>query len=300
MHIQELLHLVFETASGKDNIEKGAVGSNGYGFIFKNLDSDIPYVTIRGSSKAFGAGSHRNVVKNFRKIVKLGKLKNFNDIYNIDPDYDLLLAGSVKTLVPTLKFGGIEELFDVWMFVKTPEGRMFPATFYYAQSGLSIGGWGCKDKKGRYVCSYTGENVFPEDFEDVINFSPFEFTDFETNLFLDALEFALNKVPVSDFWGVKNHDLGNVIMGVSKDKPFTRELGEFEIDPESDKQIESLLGKIYKSAAGEPFTAYLIPGRKIYVIDFGFNSKFVSLYDLWFGDAKKTINRIESFQKEFF
>lgn len=301
MDIEEIISLVSEAAKGKDYFEKGAVGSNGFGFVFKDLDSDIPYVTFKGSSKVFGAGSHRNVTKNFRKLVKLGELKNFNDLHDIDPNYDLLLAGSVKKLLPTIKFGGYEELFDVWMFVKTPEGKMFPATFYYAQSGLSIGGWGRKDSRtGRYFDSYTGENVFPEDFEDLINFSPFKFSDFEKNLFLDALEFALDKVPVSDFWGVFNHDLGNTLMGVSKGKPFTRELGDFEIDLEADKQIEPLLGKIYESAAGEPFTAYLIHGRKIYVIDFGFNSKFVSLYDLWFGDAKKTINRIESFQKEFF
>ena len=27
------------------------------------------------------------------------------------------------------------------MFVRTPRGQIFPATFYYGQSGASIGGW---------------------------------------------------------------------------------------------------------------------------------------------------------------
>ena len=233
MNIDELILRVSETSEGKDNIEKGAVGSNDYGFVFKDLDSDIPYVTFRGSSKAFGAGSHRDFVDNFRKLRKLRKIQSFDELYTISPEFDLLLAGSVKTLVPSLKFGGIEELFDVWMFVKTPEGMMFPARFYYAQSGPSIAGWGRKDSRtGRYFDSYTGENVFPKDFEELINFSPFQFTNFEKNLFLDALEFVLNKVPVSDFWGVKSHDLGNALMGVRKGKPFTRELGYFERDPE--------------------------------------------------------------------
>ena len=228
MHINKLLTLISEAAEGKDIFKEGAVGSNGYGFLFKDLNSNIPCVTFRGSSKVFGAGSHRDFIDNYRKSRKLKReTHGFDDLYTINREYDLLLAGSVKTLVPTLKFGGYEKLFDVWMFVKIPENKMFPARFYYGQSGLSIGGWGRKDPHTeRYFDSYTRETVFPEDFEELINFSPFDFNKFEKNMFLDALEFALKKVPVSDFWGIYQHDLGYTSMGVVEGEPRFRELSE--------------------------------------------------------------------------
>lgn len=214
MNISDLVSLISEAAYGKDDFEKGAVGSNGYGFVFKDLNSEIHYVTFKGSSKVFGAGSQRDSLKNYKE----------SGVYTMDIESDLLLVGSVKTLVPTLKFGGYEELFDVWVFVMTPENKMFPITLYYGQSGFSIGGW---DPYDNYIDTYTGQKAFPKEFEEIINFSPFNFTDFEKNLFLDALEFALIKVPVSDFWGIYRHDAGATFMGVVEGEPRVRESDKY-------------------------------------------------------------------------
>lgn len=214
MNITELVNLVSEASNGKDDFEKGAVGSNGYGFVFIDLNSEIPYVTFKGSSKLFNAGSQRDAIKNYRK----------SGIYTVDLESDLLLIGSIKTLVSTLKFGGYEELFDVWVFGKTPESKMFPFRLYYFQSGLSIGGW---KPRYNYIDTNTGQKVFPNEFEDLINFNPCNFTDFDRNLFLDALEFALKKVPVSDFWGIYRHDVGATFMGVVDGEPDVRDSDKF-------------------------------------------------------------------------
>ena len=45
MKINEVLCLAQQAAEGKDNFKEGAVGSNGYGFVFKDLKTDIPFVT---------------------------------------------------------------------------------------------------------------------------------------------------------------------------------------------------------------------------------------------------------------
>ncbi len=312
MQVEELISLVSNAVNGADNFTKGAVGFNGYGFVFKNLNCGIPYITSRGSGKAFGAGSHRYGVENFRKFYELessiekpedGFRKQFkrlksprslDEFYTVDSKYDMLLAGSLKTLVPSLKFGGYEEFFKVWMFVKTPEGKLFPAKFYYGQSGLSIGGWRPDEN---YIDF--GEKVFPKNFEEILNFSPYDFTNFEKHLFLDALEFALKKVPISDFWGIYTHDLGNSFMGVEKSKPFIDEMEDFETDPKAKKEIEPLLGKTFETVNGWPFTVYPIPNTYAYVIHFG-NINSFSRNDLWFQGAKETLELIEDLQKYTF
>jgi hypothetical protein len=210
MTIIKLIDLVNEASNGIDNFKEGAVGYNGYGFVFKDFKSNIPYITSKGSSKVFNAGSQRDSIENYKK---------FGD-YNINIESDLLLIGSVKTLVPSIDFGGYEQLFEVWVFVNTPEKRKFPIRFYYGQSGLSIGGW---NPIYNYIDSYTGKKVFPQKFEKIINFSPFNFSNFERDLFLDALELALKKVPVSDFRGIFRHDLGSTLMGILKGKPKVRD-----------------------------------------------------------------------------
>ena len=280
MKISELISWALDASKGNDNFEVGVVGSNGYGFVFKDLESNIPYVAYKGSGKIFEAGSYRDVLNNFKR---LDNIENISDLHTIDFRYDLILAGALKTLIPTLKFGGYELLFDVWMFVTTPDKKRFPARFYHGQSGTSVAGWGSDNTD-----PYTGEKVFPKEFEKIINFSPSNFTEFEKNLFLDALEFALQKVPISDFWGVKHHDFGNSFMGINRGRPFIRELGFFGSNPKAEKEIEPLLDKDLTTLAGETFRVYILPETKTYVIDFG--------YDQWFGDSKKTLETVKSFQ----
>ncbi len=80
MNIHELIKLIDKAAEGIDDFEKGAVGSNGYGFVFRNYDSNLSYVTLIGSSKICGAGSMRNFINNFKK----------NSIETIEEIYELI------------------------------------------------------------------------------------------------------------------------------------------------------------------------------------------------------------------
>ncbi len=264
MEIDQIIKLAKQAAKGKDNFKEGAVGSNGYGFVFKDLDSNSnnPYIFDVDSQKLCGAGAYRVFTE---RLFNHDKFREFSDLLRYDPNLDLLFAGSVKTLAPTLQFGGCERLFDIWMFVVTPENQMFPATFYWRQSGISIGGW-----TSYGISSFLKKRVFPEDFSKLINFSPFEFNEEEQNLFLDALEFALKKVPVSDFWGIYVGDY-NAYMGVRNGKPFNQLQRHFKSnagDSEAVKELESLLGREFKDEYGESFSISRVPRTNIYVMEF--------------------------------
>ena len=236
MKVERLLNLVSHAAEGKDNIEKGAVGFAGYGFVFRDpFRSRVPFITVQGSSKFCSVGLllKRNLFQqNFDK-------NNIKEIYKYieeENHYDLLLAGSLKTLIPTLKFGGDERLYFSWVFVRTPEGKQFPATYYYAQSGASMGGW--KSYKNS-----SGKAIFPKEFESIINFSPFEFgeeglKDLEgLKALVQALEHALSKVHLSNFHGVYKHEFGQTLMGVRDGIPFSMELYR----PMSEDKIKKLI-----------------------------------------------------------
>jgi hypothetical protein len=288
LSIKDLSLLVTDAVNGIDNFKEGAVGSNGYGFVFKDPNTSIPYVTRWGASGVFGVGAFRNFDKNFQKHMnKIRPVDSIFELADYDELYDLLYVGSVNTLVPTLQFGGDEMLFKVWMFVKTPDGRQFPATFYWGASGMHIGGW-----KSDLVDFNTREKAFPKEFEDIVNFSPFHFSTNEKELFLDALEFALKKVPISDFWGVFNHDLGNVLMAVRNSEPFIKELGRFEEDSEAEKKVEPLLDMILTDVRGEEFTIKLLPGiNKIYAIEY--IKEKDDVYSISFTTARQVLFRLE-------
>ena len=68
MRIEQIIKLATEAAEGCDNLKEGAVGSNGYGFVFKDFDThqNEPFIVPYGSSKFCGAGTHRNFIKNLR------------------------------------------------------------------------------------------------------------------------------------------------------------------------------------------------------------------------------------------
>ncbi len=213
MNTEELLILILDAAKGKDDIKKGALGFNGYGFIFKDeKNSKENYVNILCSGKFADAGAYRGITE---KALQLEKVKHLNELLSYEEKYDCLFAGSLKTLIPTLEFGGDEILFYVWMFVKTPDGKQFPATFYFGPSGTSLGGWRMDEYEGR----------FPEDFIKIINFSPFDLSKNDREGLIEALESVLRKVPIADFHAVYHHDLGNVLMGVRGSEPFIMELG---------------------------------------------------------------------------
>jgi len=297
MDIEKLIFLLSRASEGLDDFEKGTVGSKGFGFIFKDLNSDLTYVTFKRSSKVFGAGSHRDLVDNFRKIKRIRKIKSIDELYTINPDYDLIQAGSVKTLVPTMKFGGIEELFDVWMFVKTEDNKTFPARLYYRQSGLAIGGWYFKVDKSipiYYMPEEKWKKKIPKEFLKIISCSPFNLSKNEINMFLEALKFALKKIPISDFWCVFNHELRYKLMGIEKGNPFIMGIGRFNRDYEYEKKIGKHLNKKYYDGTGSIFTVKEVSENNIYVIDFEYGPPTSN----WYGDAKHIYDIIKEMRVE--
>lgn len=177
------------------------------------LKSRQPYVTNFRSSKFSSAGFWRKIIK--YSLENQDKIKSLNDLNLEDTKLDYLFGGSLKTLVPSLKFGGYETLFSVWMLIRTPRKQIFPATFYYGQSGTSLGGWRLDRAK----------DVFPSAFFSLINFSPFNFKPDELDAFIEALELGLKMVPVSDYFGIFQGDHGYTLMGAKDNKPIFMELG---------------------------------------------------------------------------
>lgn len=220
LEIEYLLKLVSEAAGGTSNFKGGAVGSNGYGFVFKNFDykSMNSFIIGDGSSKLCSIGAFKDIYKKF--IEQQDTIEDLGRLLKYDRKSDLYFGGALRTLVPDIEFGGFESLYHVWMFVKTPQGKMFPATLYYGQSGASIGAW----SPDYCVFLFAEERTFPQEFESIINFSPFDFSRTELEEFIEALEFSLNKVPISDFEGVFEHDLGRKLMGIRSGKPFIKKL----------------------------------------------------------------------------
>lgn len=217
MDIEDLINLVLRVANGKDELRKGAVGFHGYGFVFKDFKhSNESYVVSSQSGRVCGIGAYLGITE---QALQLDKIKSLDELVRYSDKDDCLYGGVLKTLLPTLEFGGDEDLFDVWMFVRTPDGKQFPATFYYGPSGTSLGGWSFDEYN----------KVFPEDVSQVINYSPFNFSRNQREGLIEAFECALKKIPISDFYGVYHHDSGNTLMGVKAGIPFIIELG-YEYD----------------------------------------------------------------------
>lgn len=209
--IQKMAKLLDAPISGRSHVKQGAMENNGYLFIFKDY-SDVPdELNLAYSHKVCAVGTMRHFEKD------LENLKNYDfDSMMVEEKEDLLLMASLKTLLPELKFGGDEVLFDSFMLVKTPEGNVFPATFYYGPSGLSMGGW------SGFSDHFQDTVKFPKEFSDLINGSPHELTDEELEPILEALVLGLRNVPPSDFQGKLKTDYGKFLMGVQRGSPFSK------------------------------------------------------------------------------
>ncbi|MFX1488681.1 MAG: hypothetical protein ACFFBI_06000 [Promethearchaeota archaeon] len=207
MKSKDLLLVLCRVSNGEKCFREGAIGSNGYGFLFSNyLELQNPEP---GDSSFCLFNLYRESGRKWDKKSLIEEQKN-----------DIYVAGCVKTLVPTLEFGGDELLFESWVLIRTPNGKLFPAIFYYGQSGLALGGW-------RSYRDNFGNALFSRNIDSIINFSPFDFNDEDLKPLVSALEGALKIVPPSDFYGVYKHDLGHALMGVKYGRPFC-----VEIDPQ--------------------------------------------------------------------
>ncbi len=232
--IKEILQLAKDAASGKDNFEKGAVGYNRYGFVFRER-VDLPKsLKLWGQSRAFEVGTARYLC-----AVPSSINEKIIDWYQFERSFNLRLAGSLKTLFPALKFGGEfeDQFFDVWFFAVTPSGKQFPAGFNWHHH-LGIEGYNYNIVNGKKVWdTFILETVkekkksWPQEFLDVINFTPHDWRGVAPELkeeresFCEAFELALLKVPPSDFEGIEDflgeNDFYEVI-GLKNGKPFSR------------------------------------------------------------------------------
>lgn len=216
MDIKKIKKLALDGALGRVDIGRAQVGSNGYGFVYFDFnDVLVDPVFKTGSGKVCGAGAHFGDFETFMTLedVKFDRLLKPDDLLKNEL-HDMLLAGSLKTLLPNLEFGGDEILFNSRMFVATPEGFFFPATFYHGASGTSMGGWHSEDYE-----------KFPKEYRNEFNFSPFNFDKDGLTSLIEAHALALKEVPVSDYCGILRHDLGNTLIFVLDGSPFIMELG---------------------------------------------------------------------------
>lgn len=227
MDILEIKNLASKGAIGQLDIRRVQVGSHGYGFVYFDFSNSLidPVFNTR-SGKICGAGAHFGDFERFMKLEEL-TFDKLSDVKGLKEDikHDLLLAGSLKTLLPKLVFGGDEQLFDALLFVITPENLFFPANFYYGASGTALGGWMPEEYQ-----------EFPSKLSKEFNFSPFDLDKDGLTGLVEAQIFALKKVPVSDFCGIYRHDMGNLFMCVHNGKPIIEELGysneydEFDVE----------------------------------------------------------------------
>ncbi len=233
--VKKLLETMDGTTEDRVDMKNRVIHFQGYTFVFRDweLKTRESYARVKFSSKVTSAGFWRKIIKYSKE--HLHEIKSINDINLEDTKYDLYYGASLKTLLPTIKFGGDESLWDVWMFVKTPEGYMFPATFYYGPTGTSIGGW----------LLYRAKKVFPPEFYSIINFSLFDLSHDELDAFVEALELSLKMVPMTDYYGISLGDHGYTIMGVKNGEPYLTDLGWVYDEIKVDKSAPTDLNKRY-------------------------------------------------------
>ena len=229
---RRILDILFQVTEGQDCIEKGAVGFAGYSFVFfsHNHEEIKTYFPSLGS-KVCGIGALRGGYEKLESSV-LGyeKIHTLEDLLNYDTKYDLLLAGSLKTLVPSLRFGGYETFYRVALFGKTPDKKLVPAMFYWGVTCTSLGSWRLEDLNE--LNNKLG-NMLPS---GIIITSPFDFLKEEEEGFIEALTCALDKVPVSDFQGIFDDREGISKMGVQSGNPFITQIDHriYEYDEDTD------------------------------------------------------------------
>lgn len=209
MDFKYLLNLASRAAIGYDDLKNGSVGYNEYGFVFRDLK--FPF-----SRKLCNFGSMGKFAQDLENAHSSDKGFQSYDVFQ-----DILLVGSIKTLVPSLELGGDEILFNAWMFVATGDGRAFPAHLYYRTTRLAIGGWKFGENGWFDV-----DSQFSEELNKITNCDPFKFSSIIKKEFVISLEHAIKKVPPSDFYAIFEHDLGYRLMGISDGSPLSIELGE--------------------------------------------------------------------------
>ncbi|MFX0022368.1 MAG: hypothetical protein ACFE9S_08570 [Candidatus Hermodarchaeota archaeon] len=222
MIIEEILQLAEDAAKGEDNISNGSVGSNGFGFVFRDVEDGMDMINVSFSSKVFNVGTMRRFSQEFQSKDDPDLFTLYNDIRP-----DLLLIGAIKTLVPNIHMPIDDLLFIVLMFVKTSDDKVFPATLYYGKTRLAIGGWNFD-----LVESFGIEKEsLQTKYQKYFNFNPFELTLEEQKSIGEALELALRKVPVSEFEVKFRDEIGDSLLAIKEGVPIYRRILDEEYWP---------------------------------------------------------------------
>jgi len=190
-NFKTIVELASRVAEGEDKIEEGAVGWLGHAFIFKKTE-----FFFEPKERVTGSGVFHITYKNIEHIIET--------------------AARLKTLIPDIKLGGDEILFDVSLFVKTPNDKKFLATFYFRKFSLGIGTLvpvGEKDPNVN-ICLNNPEKNYPKNrIWQYLNYSAKSLTREEKLEFCKALDLALVKVPKSIFKCYLTHDFGISVIG---------------------------------------------------------------------------------------
>ena len=261
--INQILDLLFQVAEGQDYIEEGAVGFAGYSFIFFNQNHEVFKTHFsRFSSKVCCIGALRGSYEKLkRSVLGYEKMHSPRDLLNYDIKYDLLLAGSLKTLVPSLRFGGYETFYRAALFAKTPDNKLIPAMFYWGVTGTSLGSWRLEDLKELNI--KLGNILLPS----IIITSPFDFSKEEEDGFIEALTCALDKVPVSDFQGIFDDREGISKMGVQSGNPFITQIDDRTYWYDEDTDILKKIKKPSKAYRKKLWTLQDIVEEELRVLE---------------------------------
>ncbi len=197
---QKIASLVTSAADGIDNIEEGVVGSNSYGFLLRDKEILPNGIKYCGGGRIYPLGSMKDFAIDLETHEKVDLNYYFSDEEGHCQDIEII--GRLRTLASDMRFTDpreVDTMFDVFVFVRTPEGRMFPASLYYGPTRLALGRWDFKR---------INSSKLAVEFENLINFYPNKLSIEEKREFVSALELALMKVHKSEFLGILCHDFG--------------------------------------------------------------------------------------------
>lgn len=220
--LAEIKNLLTSTIKGASHLDKNALEYNDYLFIFKSWRELPPEICKAYSHKVSNIG----LMRNFNEVIKKKKMDPISLIMKLEKQ-NLRLAGSLKTILPHMVFGGEEVLFDIWMLVRTPENQIFPANLYYGVSQFCVGGWSSYLlPRSKEIDKNNGKNyqpskmLFPSEFMELINFSPYNFNEGQLESFVEAIELGLNRIPPSDFQCKLKFSGTSFIFGLQSGKPY--------------------------------------------------------------------------------
>lgn len=212
--IEDLIELANQTALGRNDLEKGAIGYRGYGFIFRDMKELYP-----------------------EGVAHSGLFPNIYDELE-----SVKLMGALKTLIPSLSFtiGGYidEPPFNAVILVQDPEDRRYPVIINF--------------RKGKFILGaiHVKESELAEEWTTFINFDARNLTNAHVDDLFETIEYLLQTQPQSDFNTIHRDEWGKWEMGVKDGKPYFKKSeyiepeGEF-IDPRETEEGDDVYYEFY-------------------------------------------------------